>query len=605
MALAPDRLPIPAAGNDDVFMEIAELAAQLCGVNCAAITLYDGKHHRPIATIGGLALAVLPRDSRLCCEVLQLGVPLEVSDANVDIRYQLDPLVADGSRIRFFAGVPLLTREDCVIGTLSVMDPRARTLAAGQRVALWKLADVVMRLLADIAAREAAEQHLSWQATHDALTDLANRRQFELVLGESLASARRRGDCHAVLYIDLDQFKVVNDTCGHLAGDTLLKQVAQALAAKMRRGDTLSRLGGDEFGILLEGCDLRHAEKVAAQVLSVIHAFRFAWEGRVFSLGASIGVAAVAPGSRDVESVLSAADTACYLAKDKGRNQVQVYQENDEEVSLRHGEMGWVSRIMQAAEEDRFFLDCQRVVSLDDRADGAAEYLELLLRMRDEQGRVVPPMAFIPAAERYHLMGTIDRWVVSKAFHCLSALRHAPAGDAEMPRFGINLSGMSLGDPAFGDYVLQRFEETGSPPRSVCFEITETAAISNLARAARFIRRFRDLGCRFALDDFGSGLSSFAYLKALPVDYLKIDGAFVRGIASDPIDGAAVAAIQQLAGAAGAKTIAECVESTAMLERVRSMGIDFGQGYVIHRPEPYTHLAHRPPVCQRPMEIAT
>jgi EAL domain-containing protein (putative c-di-GMP-specific phosphodiesterase class I) len=213
--------------------------------------------------------------------------------------------------------------------------------------------------------------------------------------------------------------------------------------------------------------------------------------------------------------------------------------------------------------------------------------------MRDEQGRVVQPMAFIPAAERYHLMGTIDRWVVGKALACLASMRKRPASAAEMPRFGINLSGMSLGDPAFADFVQQRFEETGTSPHAVCFEVTETAAISNLARAARFIRRFRDLGCRFALDDFGTGLSSFAYLKALPVDYLKIDGSFVRGIAEDRIDRAAVASIQQLAQAAGAKTIAECVESAEILERVRAMGIDFGQGHVIHPPEPYAALAAR------------
>ena len=298
-------------------------------------------------------------------------------------------------------------------------------------------------------------------------------------------------------------------------------------------------------------------------------------------------MAPVTGDSPDLESVLSAADTACYLAKDKGRNQVQVYCDTDEEVSSRHGEMSWVSRITRAAEDDRFFLHCQRVVA---HPGGPSEYVELLLRMRDENGRVVPPMAFIPAAERYHLMGTIDRWVVERALRCLGRLQ---AGPLDPPRFGINLSGMSLGDPAFADFVVQQFAGSQASPDSVCFEITETAAISNLARAAAFIRKFRNLGVRFALDDFGAGLSSFAYLKSLPVDYLKIDGAYVRGSGTDSVDRAVVDAIQRLARAVGAKTIAECVESQEILDQVRGIGIDFVQGYAIHRPEPYSELATR------------
>jgi diguanylate cyclase (GGDEF)-like protein len=598
MTHARDRLPATLPAPDAIFDEIAELAAQLCGADYAVITLHlEPGQHRPIAAAGGLELGLLPRDTRFCCEVLHAGAPLEVSDAHFDMRFHDDPIVAGGPRIRFYSGVPLATEKGGVIGTLSVMDARSKVLSEGERASLWKLADVVVRLLADITAREAAEADLSWQATHDTLTDLANRRQFENALRRQIETARVQNQRHAVLYIDLDQFKVVNDTCGHMAGDALLRQLSQVLASRMRRADTLARLGGDEFGVLLEGCDLLHAQRLAAQLLNAIRAFRFSWDGRVFTLGASIGVAAITAESRDLESVLSAADTACYLAKDKGRNQVQVYCEDDEEVSSRHGEMGWVSRITQCVEENRFFLLCQQVMGLAPDSQGAgpggSEYLELLLRMRDEQGRVVPPMAFIPAAERYHLMGSIDRWVVGRALGCLARLRQPRAGTAARPRFGINLSGMSLGDPAFADFVLESFETTGTPADAVCFEITETAAISNLARAARFIRRFRDLGCRFALDDFGSGLSSFEYLKALPVDYLKIDGSFVRGVAQDRIDLAVVDAIQRLARAAGAQTIAECVESPAILERVRALGIDFGQGHFIHVPEPYAALAER------------
>ena len=588
---ARDSIPIPTPpAADPVLTEIAELAAQLCGAAYAAITLSDGEGHRAIATAGGLEVGLMPRDTRFCCEVLHSGAPLEVSDASFDLRFHDDPFVNAGPRIRFYSGVPLVTHAGRVIGTVSVLDPRPNVLTPGRRESLWKLADVVARLLADKAAREAAEADLSWQATHDTLTQLANRRQFEAVAARHLASARAEGSRHAVLFIDLDQFKVVNDTCGHLAGDALLRDLAQVLSGTMRRADTLARLGGDEFGMLLEGCDLAHAQRLAAQLLAAIRAFRFCWQGRVFTLGASIGVAEIGPDTADLEGVLSAADTACYLAKDKGRNQIQAYTEDDEEVASRHGLKGWVAKITQSAEQDRFFMLSQRVVTLSGDAN-ETEYLELLLRMRDEQGRVVPPMAFIPAAERYHLMGMIDRWVVRKALGCLA--RVASARARRLPRFGINLSGMSLGDPAFAEYVLEQFDATGTPPDAVCFEITETAAISNLGRAARFINRFRDLGCRFALDDFGSGLSSFEYLKSLPVDYLKIEGSFVRGMINDRIDLAVVDAIQRLASAAGARTIAESVESPAIAERARSLGIDFGQGHVIHSPEPYSSLAPR------------
>ncbi|MBK6981372.1 MAG: EAL domain-containing protein [Betaproteobacteria bacterium] len=587
----PAALPQPLPSSDGVFGDIAELAAQLCGAGYAVITLHDGLRHRPIASRGGLNLEVLPRDSRFCCEVFHAGAPLEVSDAHFDLRFHDDPLVARAPRVRFYSGVPLVTESGAVTGTLSVLDEQSKVLAGTQREALWKLADVVVRLLADIAARREAEESLSWQATHDTLTDLVNRRQFEATLASHIESARAKGIRHALVYIDLDQFKVVNDTCGHLAGDALLRQLARVLEAKMRRGDCLARLGGDEFGVLLEGCDMLHAQVVAAQLLAAVRGFRFARDRHVFSLGASIGVAAITAESRDPEAVLSAADTACYLAKDKGRNQVQVYRMEDEEVSVRQGQMGWVSRITRSIEEDRFFLHCQRVVAL--KGIGGDEYLELLLRMRDESGRTVTPGAFIPAAERYHLMGRVDRWVVERALGCLGRHRALPGQAGRLPRFGINLSGMSLGDPAFSEFVQEQLDRTGVPPDALCFEITETAAISDLVNAARFIRRFRALGCRFALDDFGSGLSSFAYLKALPVDYLKIDGSIVRDSVTDPVDQAMVDAICRLAKGVGARTVAESVESVETIERLRALGIDLVQGYAIHVPEPYADLAAR------------
>ena len=576
--------------SDEVFAEIADLAAQLCAARYSAITLLENGQQRALAAHGGLPLALLPRDSRFCCEVLHSGSPLEVSDAHFDVRFHDDPLVTSGARVRFYSGVPLLANDGRAIGTLSVFDQRAKVLGPAQRGALWKLADVLVRLIGDMDARRQAEETLLWQATHDTLTELGNRREFEAVLARLLQAARTEASRHALLYIDLDQFKVVNDTCGHAAGDALLRQLAQVLLTRMRRGDTLARLGGDEFGVLLADCDLLHAQHVAAHLLAAIRAFRFAWEGQVFALGASIGLAAITAETPDAESVLSAADAACYVAKDKGRNRVQVYSASDEELSASHGQMSWVSRITRGLEEERFLLHCQQVVGLAGGEGGRVEYLELLLRMTGEDGRLVLPNAFIPAAERYHLMGSLDRWVVARALRCLGAMR---LRTGQMPRFGINLSGMSLGDPSFADHVLECFDRTGTPPQAVCFEITETAAISNLVRAGRFLSHFRDLGCRFALDDFGAGLSSFAYVKSLPVDYLKIDGSFVRGSHGDRVDLAAVDAASRLARAVGAKTIAESVESHETLERMRAIGIDFAQGHLLHMPEPYAALADR------------
>jgi diguanylate cyclase (GGDEF)-like protein len=294
MAAIPTTI-VPANDNDDIFRDIAQLAAQLCGASYAAITLHERPRHRALAAFGGVDLAVMPRDTRFCCEVLHSGAPLEVSDAAFDVRFHDDPLVQGGPRIRFYSGVPLVDAGGRTLGTLSVLHPNPKVMTTSQRAALRQLAEVVVQLLASFEARKVAEEHLSWQASHDALTQLPNRREFEAVAGRHLETARRDGTRHAVLFVDLDQFKVVNDTCGHLAGDALLRALAEVLAARTRRSDTLARLGGDEFGVLLEGCDLLHAQRLASQLLTAIRAFRFAWDGRVFALGASIGVARSPP----------------------------------------------------------------------------------------------------------------------------------------------------------------------------------------------------------------------------------------------------------------------------------------------------------------------
>ena len=447
-------------------------------------------------------------------------------------------------------------------------------------------------------ARELANS-LSWQASHDALTELVNRREFENILRGLLHSARARNVRHALLYLDLDQFKIVNDSSGHLAGDELLKRLSSILLSRMRKSDTLARLGGDEFGVLLEGCGIEQAMTIAQQLLDSIRAFRFTWDGRLFSVSASIGVVEVNHLTESLEEVMAGADTACFMAKDKGRNQIQVFRMEDEEVSSRHGEVSWASRLLQSVEENRFFLVYQHVQSLAGGPKaGECEYVEVLLRMKDEHGRTIPPMTFIPAAERYHLMPTIDRWVIEHTMHCIARYTLAGATGAEVElcrgtRFAVNLSGVSLSDEHFLDFIEAQFDHTGAPPTQLCFEITETAAISNLGRLARFMERLKMRGCRFALDDFGSGLSSFAYLKNLPVDYLKIDGMFVKGAATDTTDFAMVESINHVGHVMGMKTIAEFVESEAILQRMREIGVDYVQGFHIHKPEEFTQLAMR------------
>jgi diguanylate cyclase (GGDEF)-like protein/PAS domain S-box-containing protein len=444
------------------------------------------------------------------------------------------------------------------------------------------------------SARELA-QNLTWQASHDALTELVNRREFENLLGGLLASARTRDMQHALLYFDLDQFKIVNDSCGHQAGDQLLRQLSAELRGRMRKSDTLARLGGDEFGVLLEGCDPASARQIATQLLDAIRVFRFVWQDRLFSVSASFGVAEISPRSESVEAVMSAADTACFMAKDKGRNQVQVFHLADAEVSFRQGEMGWASRLARSVEENRFFLVFQRAQQLTGNDDGL-DYVEVLLRLRDEQNRIVPPMAFIPAAERYQLMASVDRWVIKRVLHCIA--RHSGSNGVEAAlcrrtRFAINLSGVSLSDERFLDYVLAAFDDTGADPSQLCFEITETAAISNVARVTRFMAQLKARGCRFALDDFGSGLSSFAYLKNMPVDYLKIDGMFVKGAAMDSTDLSMVESINRIGHVMGMKTIAEFVETGEILAQMREIGVDFAQGHFVHQPETFAAFSVR------------
>jgi diguanylate cyclase (GGDEF)-like protein/PAS domain S-box-containing protein len=446
----------------------------------------------------------------------------------------------------------------------------------------------------DMSQERSLRHQLAYQATHDPLTGLINRREFETRLSEALRAVQEDpATTHVLLYLDLDQFKVVNDTCGHPAGDQLLQQVTSLITRRVRGSDIVCRLGGDEFGILLEDCALERAVEVADALRLAICEYRFFFQDAAFDIGVSIGIVAMSEESESVASLLSAADVACYAAKDLGRNRLHVYQHGD--AAERHAEMQWVSKVTKALEDQRLELFYQPIVPIGDNHDRRGHY-ELLLRMRDEEGRLVAPNAFIPAAERYNMMPTLDRWVISEALRDL-----ADRGGGERDEsytLAINLSGTSLNDDAFLNFVLEELGRYRLVPGAICFEITETAAISNLSRVAHFMTELKKQGCEFSLDDFGSGLSSFTYLKNLPVDYLKIDGHFIRNIMTDRVDQTMVNAITQVGNVMGIRTVAEHVESREVLDTLVAIGVEFAQGYFIARPAPVSEF-ERPQAVPR------
>ena len=429
-------------------------------------------------------------------------------------------------------------------------------------------------------ARELAEE-LAYQASHDSLTGLVNRGEFEKRVNHAL-SEMDKGDRHTLFYLDLDQFKVVNDTGGHAAGDELLRQLAALIRRHMRGSDLLARLGGDEFGILLRNCSLEHAVETARTLLDTIREYRFTWKDKVFSVGCSIGAVALGYPAMSLAEVLSAADAACYSAKEEGRNRLHVYRTDDEDLAQRKQEMCWISRMHDAFEDGRFFLYHQPIRPLRQDDDTGGRF-EILLRMQDEKGAFVSPALFLSAAERYNMMPTIDRWVVRTTFKWLAEHPDRLHGIALCT---LNLSGHSVTDSYFLAFIREQIASYGIPPDRLCFEITETALVTNFSKASAFIKELRELGCRFALDDFGSGMSSFGYLKHLPVDFLKIDGEFVRDIHEDEIDLAMVKSINEIGQLLGKQTIAEFVENEEILELLRHIGVDFAQGYHLGRPEP-------------------
>jgi diguanylate cyclase (GGDEF)-like protein/PAS domain S-box-containing protein len=477
--------------------------------------------------------------------VLQVGETSVPSDLNVLVNRRGEELAIQET------ASPIRNREGAAIGAVIVFG--------------------------DVTKERRLKRALSYQASHDALTGLINRREFDSRL-ETAVNAAQRGECdYVLLYVDLDQFKVVNDTCGHSAGDRLLRDITSLLQTRVRASDTIARLGGDEFGILLERCSLEQAERVADSIRQAIHSYRFLWGANSLSVGASIGVVRIGRETTSSAAVLSAADIACYAAKDGGRNRVQVYERDHG--TNRHREMQWVGRIARAVEDGRLELFAQRIVGITVRTDHTP-FFELMVRLRNEDGTLVPPAEFIPAAERYNVMVMVDRWVVNRAIELLEKRLQTTAN---LPLLAVNLSGTSINDEDFLEFILARLNDE-RVAKALCFEITETAAVASLTKATYFMNEIKARGCRFALDDFGSGVSSFVYLKNLPVDFLKIDGHFIANVATDIVDRSMVEAITKVGNAMRVATIAEKVESAEVMAVLKAIGVDFIQGFHLSEP---------------------
>ena len=624
--LARDRVGVASEhyeqerGNVPLPAQFLKLVAQRAGMESEGLYRYRPVSKWNLAPNQGLsddfqrwAWAKLEAQDRAAPSGPIAWVPawrIELVDGSSTLRYmRADPAVSQACvgchnalesrpqtlEMRRQAAAPVgkVFEVNRLMGAIEVQVPLERVAALAQdhkRVALLSVLMLAMAgmlcigyfVYADVARASALNRELAWQASHDPLTGLINRRHFERKLTQALEGARLEGGRHALMFLDLDQFKVVNDTCGHIAGDELLRQLAAMLKTQLRANDTLARLGGDEFGVLLSHCELVMARSIAEKLRQVVSDFRFAWGARLFETGVSIGLVPVDAQSASVAQLMSVADVACYAAKEGGRNRIHVLQPTDRELGRRQSDLEWGTRIAEALREERIFLEVQTAVALRPGLP-VLEYREVLLRMQERDGTPVPTGALIHAGERHNLMAArIDRFVVRTA--CRLIAEGALAADARRT-VAVNLSGTSLGDAEFLRFVRREIDESGIAPEVLCFELTETAAINNLAHAIRFMNTLRALGCRFALDDFGSGVSSFGYLKNLPVDFLKIDGEFVRDIAEDSVDRAMVTAICGVGRALGIPTVAEWVENDAVLKVVRELGVDYAQGWGVARPQ--------------------
>jgi len=508
---------------------------------------------------------------------------------------------------KFFADIASLVDEG---SRKSLGDPVRQCLGTGARVTLGRRALLLSKqggdefhielsaapirsvnqeitgaviLLHDVTEMSGIARQMSYQASHDALTGLVNRREFERRLQEAVETAHGGQTSHVLCYLDLDRFKAVNDTCGHLAGDNMLREIATLLKEQVRDSDTVGRLGGDEFGLLLIGCPLEKARQIAEDVTHAVNDYRFVWKDKIFNVGVSIGLVEIGQESGSLDDVMSAADSACYVAKKQGTMHVHVYSARDEAAARHRGEIQWLQKLQTALRDNRFELYVQPIVSTSDTGEATGPALEVFVRMTDGEDAAVGPSQFLKTAERYRLMPLIDRWVVQTA---LAAIGRGGLRVPEGRSVAINIAGQTLGDSQFLEFVVDCFDRTGVPPSQVCFEVTENSVVTNLDYARRFIGVLHGMGCKFALDNFGSGLGSFSNLKTLAMDYLKIDGSFMRNIARDTVNQAMVTAMIKLARTLDFKTIAEQVEDSASLEAARKMGIDFVQGYIIGRPQP-------------------
>lgn len=540
----------------------------------------------------------LPRDYLDAIDGLQIGPNIGscgtaaflnrqviVTDIATDPLWQNYADLALNHGLKACWSTPITGANQKVLGTFAlyfntVKHPDRRELDLINRIA---------QIAAITIMRKQSEEQLTYHASHDSLTGLVNRHEFERRVSKLLERAQNNSDEHALYFMDLDQFKIVNDSCGHAAGDEMLRQLTAVLQNFVRKRDTLARLGGDEFGVLIEYCSLDDAYRIATTLQKAIQDYQFVWEGHMFRVGVSIGLVPVTNSATTLGELLRDADAACYMAKELGRNRIHIYHREDEHLVRRSGEMQWIARLQRALDEDRFTLYAQPIEALD---GSPKKHYELLIRMIDEQGKLIPPGMFLPAAERYNLISRLDAWVIRRVFEAVENNRDS---FADIDLVSINLSGQSLTSPEILDGIIARLNESGIDQRKICFEITETAAISNMTRAIKFISALKLLGCRFALDDFGSGLSSFGYLKNLPVDYLKIDGMFVRNIITDQIDHAMVKSINEVGHIMGMKTIAEFVENDEIRTLVRQIGVDYAQGYGIGVPQPFSMLIGTPP----------
>ncbi len=490
-------------------------------------------------------------------------------------------LLGDPVRQALTTGAPVnLSRRALLLSRAHGVERSIELSASPIRNPAGEVSGTVV-LLHDVTEMRGLARQMSYQATHDALTGLVNRREFERRLTESIESGHRGDGQHVLCYLDLDRFKVVNDTSGHLAGDSMLREVAKLLRDAVRDSDTVARLGGDEFGMLLVGCPLDKARQIADDVCRSVSDYRFVWKDRIFNIGVSIGLVEISRESGSLEELFVAADSACYVAKRQGTGRVAVYSARDEALARHSGEIQWLQRLQGALKENRFHLYHQPIVPTFTEDHGPA--MEVLVRLQDESGHDVPPSEFVRAAERYRLMGLVDRWVVQTT---LTALGRGAIDISKERSIAINISGQTLADMQFLEFVVECLDNTGVSPAQVCFEITESAVVANLDHARRFVGVLHGMGCQFALDDFGSGVGSFSNLKNLPMDYLKIDGSFMRNLARDSVNQAMVTAMIKLARTLNFKVIAEQVEDAAALDTARRMGVDYVQGYAVGRPQP-------------------